>query len=72
MNRSLAKTTRENVASAADATDAARRQNVVGSGDVVAHRLRSGVADEDRARVLDPLKVGSGVNGEMLRRKAVS
>jgi hypothetical protein len=56
---------------AADAAIAAGGEDVVGAGDVVAHGLRGVVADEDGAGVLDPAKVGAGVDGEVLRGEAV-
>ena len=50
---------------------AASGKNVVGAGDVVAHGLRSEGADEDRAGVLDPGKIGESVDGQVLGSEAI-
>ncbi len=56
---------------AADAGHAAGGQGVIGAGDVIAHGLRRPAADEDRARVPDPIEIGGRVHGEVLGSEPV-
>ena len=56
---------------AADSRCAAGRQRVIGTGYVIAHRLRRPAANEDGARVDDPAEIGSRVNGEMFWRETI-
>jgi hypothetical protein len=51
---------------AAHAAVAAGGEDVVGPADIVAHRLRRVMADEDGAGILDPAQIGAGVDRQVL------